>query len=134
MSAFEPKIIGFLCQWCAYAGADAAGRGRIAYPSNLRVVRVMCSGRVDPEFVLKAFAAGADGVIVLGCPDGNCHYKSGNLQAMKRIAVLKTLLVSLGIEPLRLHLAWTGADDADGFVRIVIEATGAIRQLGPLTL
>lgn len=132
MSGFDPKIIGFLCQWCAYAGADAAGRGHHVYPENLRVVRVMCSGRVDPEFVLKSFAAGADGVIILGCPEGSCHYKSGNIQTMKRIELLKTLLAPLGIEPARLHLAWVGADDAAGFVRIVTETTATIRRLGPV--
>jgi F420-non-reducing hydrogenase iron-sulfur subunit len=134
MSAFEPKIIGFLCQWCADAGADAAGRGRVVYPANLRAVRVLCSGRVDPEFVLKAFAAGADGVIIIGCPEGSCHYKRGNIETMKRMELLKTLLIPLGIEPDRLRLAWVGADDAAGFAGIVTEMTRATQDLGPLTV
>lgn len=134
MKTFEPALFGFLCQWCAYAAADAAGRGRMPYLSTLRIIRVMCSGRVDPEFVLKAFASGADGVMVIGCPTGNCHYKSGNVHAMKRMIFLNTLLGSLGIEPARLRVAWVGADDGAGFAGIVTETAAAIRRLGPLVV
>ncbi len=132
MSAFEPRIIGFLCHWCAYAGADAAGRARSPYPDNIRVIRVMCSGRVDPQFILQAFQEGADGVIILGCPPGSCHYKTGNIQTLKRFKLLKTILPALGVDSRRLRLAWVGAEDAAGFVKAVSEMTTALRPLGPL--
>ena len=128
---FEPKIVGFFCQWCADAAADAAGRARIALPPNLRVVRVMCSGRVDPEFILRAFAAGADGVLVAGCLDGNCHYKNGNVTALKRMAVLKTVLTPLGIDSERVRRAGIGADDAKGLARVVSDLVETVRRLGP---
>ncbi len=129
MSAYEPRIIGFLCHWCACAGADAAGRARSPYPANLLVVRVMCSGRVDPQFILQAFQEGADGVIILGCPSGSCHYKTGNAQALKRFKLLETILPPLGVDPRRLRLAWVGAEDAAGFVETVSEMTSALRLL-----
>jgi F420-non-reducing hydrogenase iron-sulfur subunit len=128
---FEPEIIGFFCRWCADAAADAAGRARIAFAPNLRVVRVMCSGRVAPEFVLQAFAAGADGVLVVGCTDGSCHYKTGNVNALKRTALLKATLAPLGIEPDRVRLAGVGADDPKGLARIVAEMVETVRRLGP---
>jgi len=132
MIGFEPKIIGFLCNWCSYEGADAAGRARKAYPAGLRVVRVMCSGRVDPQFILEAFKEGADGVMILGCHPGDCHYKEGNLQTLKRYYVLKRVLSTLGIEEDRLRLDWISAGEGDKFVQVVSEMTERMRQLGPL--
>jgi len=132
MTGFEPKIIGFLCNWCSYEGADAAGRARKAYPANLSVVRVMCSGRVDPQFILEAFKEGADGVMILGCHPGDCHYKEGNLQALKRYGVLKRVLGQFGIEEGRLRLDWISAGEGDKFVQVVSDMTERMRQLGPL--
>ena len=132
MTGFEPKIIGFLCNWCSYEGADAAGRGRKAYPANLNVVRVMCSGRVDPQFILEAFKEGADGVMILGCHPGDCHYKEGNLQALKRYGVLKRVLEQFGIEEDRLRLDWISAGEGDKFVQVVSDMTERMRHLGPL--
>lgn len=132
MIGFEPKIIGFLCNWCSYEGADSAGRARKAYPANLRVVRVMCSGRVDPQFILEAFKEGADGVMILGCHPGDCHYKEGNLQALKRYGVLKRVLGQFGIEEDRLRLDWISAGEGDKFVQVVSDMTERMRQLGPL--
>ena len=132
MTGFEPKIIGFLCNWCSYEGADSAGRARKAYPANLRVVRVMCSGRVDPQFILEAFKEGADGVMILGCHPGDCHYKEGNLQALKRYGVLKRVLGQFGIEEDRLRLDWISAGEGDKFVQVVSDMTERMRQLGPL--
>ena len=124
-----PKLIGFFCQWCADAAADAAGRKRIPLPSNLRAVRVMCSGRVAPEFILQAFAAGADGVLVIGCLDGNCHYKKGNVIARKRMALLKTILDPLGIHHDRVRIAGIGADDPAGLVQITLEMVETVTRL-----
>ncbi|MBN1843019.1 MAG: hydrogenase iron-sulfur subunit [Deltaproteobacteria bacterium] len=132
MIGFEPKIIGFLCNWCSYEGADAAGRARKAYPAGLRVVRVMCSGRVDSQFILEAFKEGADGVMILGCHPGDCHYKEGNLQMLKRYVILKRVLSQFGIEEDRLKLDWISAGEGDKFVKIVCEMTERMRQLGPL--
>lgn len=132
MMDFEPTIIGFLCNWCSYEGADSAGRARKAYPANLRVVRVMCSGRVDPQFILEAFKEGADGVMILGCHPGDCHYKEGNLQALKRYSVLKRMLRQFSIEEDRLRLDWISAGEGDKFVQVVSDMTEKMRQLGPL--
>lgn len=132
MTGFEPKIIGFLCNWCSYEGADSAGRARKVYPANLRIVRVMCSGRVDPQFIFEAFNEGADGVMILGCHPGDCHYKEGNLQALKRYGVLKRVLGQFGIEEDRLRLDWISAGEADKFVQVVSDMTERMRQLGPL--
>ena len=132
MKRFEPKIIGFLCNWCSYEGADAAGRARKCYPSNLRVIKVMCSGRVDPQFVLEAFQAGADGVIILGCHPGDCHYKEGNVQALKRYTMMKPLLAGFGIEGDRFRLDWISASEQDKFVQVVSDMTERIRELGPV--
>jgi len=132
MKRFEPKIIGFLCNWCSYEGADAAGRARKCYPSNLRVIKVMCSGRVDPQFILEAFQAGADGVMILGCHPGDCHYKEGNVQALKRYTMMKPLLAGFGIEEDRLRLDWISASEQDKFVQVVSDMTERIRELGPV--
>ncbi|MBW2107650.1 MAG: hydrogenase iron-sulfur subunit [Deltaproteobacteria bacterium] len=129
---FEPIIVGFLCNWCSYEGADAAGRARQCYPSNLRVIRVMCSGRVDPQFVFQAFKQGADGVLILGCHPGDCHYKDGNRQALKRYTLIKSMLDAFGIEQDRLRLDWISAAEQEKFVQVVSEMTERVRQLGPL--
>ena len=131
---FEPRIIGFLCNWCSYAGADAAGTSRLAYPPNLRVVRVMCSGRVSPELVVRSFREGADGVLVLGCHIGDCHYTDGNHRTAKRIPVLRKLLSYVGIDPARLRMAWVSSSEAQRFTQVVSEFTETVRRLGPLDL
>ena len=129
---FEPKIIGFLCRWCSYPGADLAGTSRIKYPPNLLPIRVMCSGRVSPEMVLRTFRAGADGVLVMGCHIGDCHYSSGNHRTAKRIPLLRNLLGYVGINPDRLRLAWVSASEAPRFVEVTTAFLDKIRQLGPL--
>jgi F420-non-reducing hydrogenase iron-sulfur subunit len=128
---FEPRIIGFLCNWCSYAGADAAGISRFKYQPNIRIVRVMCSGRVSPELVLRAFREGADGVLVLGCHIGDCHYVSGNHRTAKRIPFLRRILEYVGIEPERLRLDWVSAAEAPKFQQVVNEFTETIKELGP---
>ena len=130
---FEPKIIGFLCRWCSYPGADLAGTSRIKYPPNLLPIRVMCSGRVSAEMVLRTFRAGADGVLVMGCHIGDCHYSSGNHRTAKRIPLLRNLLGYVGINPDRLRLAWVSAAEAPRFVQVTTEFTDKIRELGPLS-
>ncbi len=132
--AFEPKIIGFLCNWCSYTGADLAGVSRIKSAPNVRVIRTMCSGRVDPSFVLKAFQLGADGVIVMGCHLGDCHYQEGNYKTIRRIPFLKRLIQGFGIDPRRLRLEWVSASEGDRFAEVVNEMTEEIRALGPLSL
>jgi coenzyme F420-reducing hydrogenase delta subunit/predicted transcriptional regulator len=134
MGEFEPKIIGFLCNWCSYAGADLAGVSRIQYPSNIRVVRVMCSGRIDPIIPLEVFMEGADGVIVLGCHPGDCHYSEGNLYEERKIKMLKKLIGLTGFEPDRLRLEWVSASEGQRFAKIVTEFTEQIRRLGPSPL
>jgi F420-non-reducing hydrogenase iron-sulfur subunit len=132
MNNFEPKIIGFLCNWCSYEGADSAGKAQKAYPANLKVVRVMCSGRIDPQFIFQSFKEGADGVIILGCHPGDCHYKEGNFKTLRRHAILKKMLKEFGIEEERLRLDWVSASEGDKFVRVVTEMVEDIRKLGPL--
>jgi F420-non-reducing hydrogenase iron-sulfur subunit len=132
MSDFEPKIIGFLCNWCSYEGADSAGKAQREYPANLKIVRVMCSGRVDPQLILKAFKEGADGVLVLGCHPGDCHYKEGNYKMLRRFSLLKKLLEQFGIEEERLRLDWVSASEAEKFIKIVSDMTAKVISLGPL--
>lgn len=126
----QPTIIGFLCNWCAYEGADAAGRARAEVPSTLHVVRVMCSGQVAPQWILDAFGKGADGVMVLGCPHGDCHYKNGNVLAFKRKALIQRVLASFGIEPARFRMDWIGARDWRGLVDSVSCMTEDLARLG----
>jgi F420-non-reducing hydrogenase iron-sulfur subunit len=128
---FEPRIVGFLCNWCTYAGADLAGTSRMQYPTNMRTIRVMCSGSVDPELVLEAFRDGADAVFIGGCPPGDCHYQSGNYKTLKRVMMLKRLLEQLGIEEERLRLEWISAAEGAKFAQVVREYTEQIRALGP---
>ncbi len=132
MNGFEPKIVAFLCNWCSYEGADAAGRARKPYPPNLRVIRLLCSGRTDPQFILEAFQKGADGVLILGCHPGDCHYKEGNLQTLKRYTILKEMLGEFGIEDERLRLDWISAGEQDKFVEVVSDTVEKVRRLGPL--
>jgi F420-non-reducing hydrogenase iron-sulfur subunit len=129
---FEPNIIGFLCNWCSYAGADLAGTSRIQYPPNLKVIRVMCSGRVNPIFVINALQQGADGVLIGGCHPGDCHYERGNYLARRRFAVLRKLLEYTGIDPRRVRLAWVSAAEGKKFAEVVKEVTEDIRELGPM--
>jgi F420-non-reducing hydrogenase iron-sulfur subunit len=129
---FEPRIIGFLCNWCSYAGADLAGVSRIQYPPNIRIIRVMCSGRIDPAFVLEAFKDGADGVLVAGCHlPSDCHYISGNFKAMRRINLLRRVLKDFGIEPERLRLEWISASEGDKFAAVVRSMVEDLKKLGP---
>jgi len=131
-NGFEPKIIGFLCNWCSYAGADLAGVSRIQYPPNIRIIRVMCSGRIDPAFVLEAFKDGADGVLVAGCHlPSDCHYISGNFKALRRITLLKEVLRDFGIEPERLRLEWISASEGDKFAAVVRDMVDEVKKLGP---
>ena len=129
---FEPNIIGFLCNWCSYAGADLAGTSRIQYPPNLKVIRVMCSGRVNPIFVINALQQGADGVLIGGCHPGDCHYERGNYLARRRMAVLKKLLEHTGIDPNRVRMTWVSAAEGNKFAEVVKEVTEDIRKLGPM--
>jgi coenzyme F420-reducing hydrogenase delta subunit len=131
MTEFEPKIIGFLCNWCSYAGADLAGVSRIQYPPNIRIIRVMCSGRVDPVIILEMFANGADGVIVTGCHPGDCHYVEGNLYEERKIKMLKKLIALTGLELGRLRLEWVSAAEGQRFAQVVTEFTEQIKKLGP---
>ena len=129
---WEPTIVGFLCNWCAYQGADLAGTSRMAYAPNVRIVRVMCTGRIDPTFVLKAFQSGADGVIVAGCHPGDCHYSEGNYKTMRRVALLRRLLSQMGIEPERFRLEWVSAGEGAKWAQIADEMAAAIKAKGPL--
>lgn len=130
MNRFEPKIVGFFCNWCAYEGADSAGRARRTYPASLRVVRLLCSGRMDPHFILQAYREGADGIMVLGCHPGECHYKEGNYQALKRILLLKKMLPQFGIEEERLRIDWISTSEHEKFAQMVSKMVERIRELG----
>ena len=129
---FEPNIIGFLCNWCSYAGADLAGTSRMKYPPNLKAIRVMCSGRVDPAFILEALSRGADGVLIAGCHPGDCHYQSGNYKTNRRIKLLKKLVEELGIEPQRIRFEYISAAEGQKFASVVTEFVAEIKKLGPL--
>jgi F420-non-reducing hydrogenase iron-sulfur subunit len=127
----EPKIVAFLCNWCSYAGADLAGISRIQYPASIRVIRVPCSGRVDPFHILKALQGGADGVLVSGCHPGDCHYLTGNYVARRRFAVLNDLLEFAGVDPGRVSFSWVSAAEGERFAEVVREVTEKVRALGP---
>jgi F420-non-reducing hydrogenase iron-sulfur subunit len=129
--SFEPKIVGFLCNWCSYAGADLAGTSRIHYPPNVHVIRVMCSARIDPTFVLMALAGGADGVLICGCHPGDCHYSEGNYKAMRRYPLLKQMLAQYGVEEARVRLEWVSASEGQRFADVVTDMTEKIHALGP---
>ena len=132
VETFEPKIVGFLCNWCSYRAADLAGTSRIKYAPNVRSIRVMCSGRVDPTFVLKALASGADGVLIAGCHPGECHYLEQNHKTMRRFALLRHMLRQLGIEDARVRLQWASAAEGVQLAAAVNEMVEQIRKLGPL--
>lgn len=129
---FEPKIVGFLCNWCSYTGADLAGTARIKYAPNIRSIRVMCSGRIEPTFIIKALFEGADGVLIAGCHPGDCHYQEGNYKALRRHRLLQRILPEYGVEPERVRLEWVAASEGERFATIVNEFTEKIRELGPL--
>ncbi|MCK5315072.1 MAG: hydrogenase iron-sulfur subunit [Anaerolineales bacterium] len=129
---FEPVIVGFLCNWCSYRAADLAGTARIHYAPNMRPIRVMCSGRVDPQFVLKALSDGADGVMIAGCHPGECHYVEGNIKALRRFLLLKRMLSQLGVEEERVQLVWASASEGIILAEAVDRMTEEVRALGPL--
>lgn len=133
-NGFKPKILGFLCNWCAYSGADLAGVSRIQSSPSLRSVRVMCTGRVDPSFVFKAFASGADGVLLAGCHPGDCHYAEGNFKCLRRALLTRQVLEQFGIDGRRLRLEWISAAEAEKFGQVSKEMEEEIRALGPLEL
>lgn len=128
---FEPKIVAFCCNWCSYAGADLAGVSRFQYPPTIRVIKVMCSGRVEPIFILKAFEAGADGVLVSGCHPGDCHYIDGNLSAKKRVEATSKILDLIGLDSDRLRLEWISASEGKKFAEVIESFTEKIKELGP---
>ncbi len=128
---FEPKIIGFLCNWCSYAGADLAGTSRMRYPPNIKSIRVMCSGRVEPAFVLEALKKGADGVLIAGCHPGDCHYQSGNYKTNRRIKLLKKLLKDMGVEPERVRFEYISASEGQKFADTVTDFVKELKKLGP---
>lgn len=131
---FEPKIVGIFCNWCTYLAADLAGTSRMKYAPNLRIIRVMCSGRIDPQMVLWAFKGGADGVLLGGCHPGDCHYIEGNYKALRRYNLLKKMLDQFGIEPERLRLDWISASEGEKLKNVVNEFTEKIKELGPPNL
>jgi coenzyme F420-reducing hydrogenase delta subunit len=130
-SEWEPRILAFLCNWCSYAGADLAGVSRIQYPPNVRIIRVPCSGRVNPVFLLRGLQNGADAVLVSGCHPGDCHYLSGNLAARRKFALVRELLTYAGIEPERVQFTWVSASEGGRFAAIVQKVVEQIRKLGP---
>ena len=131
---WEPRILAILCRWCSYAGADLTGSSRISYPPNIRVLRVPCSGRVDPLFILRALRSGVDGVLVSGCHPGDCHYTAGNYNARRKFAILSRLLEFVGIDPRRVQFSWVSASEGDKFARVVSEVVSGVKTLGPNTL
>lgn len=128
---FEPKIIGFCCNWCAYTGADLAGINRNQYPPNIRMIRVMCSGQIEPLYVVKAFKEGADGVFIGGCHPGDCHYQNGNYKTQRRIVLLKRAISEIGLDPRRIRLEWVSAAEGQRFAKVITEFTEEIKKLGP---
>ena len=130
-SEWEPKLLGFLCKWCSYAGADLAGTSRKKYPANIRIIKVPCSGRVDPLFILKALRLGYDGVLVSGCHPGECHYQTGNYRARRRMAITKKFLEYMGVEPPRIQASWVSASEGDKFTEVVTEVTKELTEIGP---
>jgi len=130
-SPWEPELLGFLCRWCSYAGADLAGTSRKKYPANIRVIRVPCSGRVDPLLILKALRLGFDSVLVSGCHPGDCHYQTGNYYARRRMAITKKFLEYMGVEPQRVQVGWVSASEGQKFAEVVTEVTKEIKEIGP---
>ncbi len=128
---FQPRIVGFLCNWCSYAGADSAGTARMTYPANIRIIRVPCSGRVDPLLIVKSFQMGADGVLIAGCHPGDCHYTEGNYYARRRFALLRPFLEYLGIEAARFRVEWVSASEGKRWSKVVTSFTEDLTKLGP---
>jgi len=128
---FEPRIIAFLCNWCTYTGADLAGTSRIQYPPNIRIIRLMCSGGLDPVYVSKALLEGADGVLIGGCHPGDCHYQSGNYKARRRVAILQSILEQMGFDPDRVWLRWISASEGREFANTITTMVNDLRELGP---
>lgn len=129
--AFEPIVVSFCCNWCSYAGADAAGTAKMQYPSDIHIIRVMCSGMVHPNLVMETLTSGADGVLICGCHPGDCHYQEGNLRAEKRAEAIALLLEDFGLEPERFRLEWVSASEGARFAQIAREMVEQLRQLGP---
>ncbi len=129
--SWEPKIVGFLCNWCSYRGADLAGISRLHFAPNVKVIRVPCSTRVEPAFVVKAFQSGADGVLILGCHPGDCHYIEGNYKTIRRVPLLKKMLAQFGIEDERVRLDWVSASEGEKYAKIINDMTEKVRALGP---
>ena len=127
---WEPRLVGFLCKWCSYAGADLAGTSRTKYPANIRIIKVPCSGRVDPLFILKGLRLGIDGVLVSGCHPGDCHYQTGNYRARRRIVLTKKFLEYMGIEPQRVQASWVSASEGGKFAEVVTEVTKELKEIG----
>ena len=134
MSDYEPKIVAFFCNWCTFTAADLAGTSRLAYPPNMKIIRMMCSGMVDPKYVLKSFLNGADGVLIGGCWPGDCHYINGNLKARRRVALLTELLKQYGIGEERLWLRWIAASEGNMLQEVAMEMTDKLKEIGPSPL
>ena len=132
--SWQPKIVSFLCNWCSYTGADLAGTSRMKYASNLRIIRVMCSGRVEPTFVMKAFREGADGVLICGCHPGDCHYHEGNYKCLRRYHLLQKYIQQMGIDKDRLRLAWISASEGKQFAELADDMTETVKKLGPCSV
>ena len=132
MSEFEPNIVAFLCNWCSYAGADLTGTTRTHYPPTVKVIRVMCTGRVNPLFVAQVLRTGADGVLISGCHPGECHYMKGNFLARRRFLIMRNLLEYIGIDPQRIRMSWVSASEGKKFADVITEVTEDIKKLGPL--
>ena len=130
-SNWQPKIIAFLCNWCSYAGADLAGISRLQYPPNVRVIRVPCSGRMNPLYIIRALQHGVDGVLVSGCHPGDCHYITGNYHARRKFAIINSLLQYVGIEPGRVHFSWVSASEGGKFAEVIKQVTEDVKKLGP---
>jgi F420-non-reducing hydrogenase iron-sulfur subunit len=128
---WEPKILGFLCRWCSYAGADLAGTSRKKYPANIRIIKIPCSGRIDPLLIIRALRNGFDGVLVSGCHPGDCHYQTGNYRARRRIAITKKFLEYVGVAPERLQASWVSASEGGKFAEVVAEITGDLKKISP---
>lgn len=128
---WEPKVVGFLCYWCSYAGADLTGSSRMEYPHNIRIIRVPCSGRIDPMFILRALQNGLDGVLVSGCHPGDCHYQSGNFHARRKFAVTRKLLEYVGIEPERVQFSWVAASEGPKMAQVIKEFVEGVKKVGP---
>lgn len=131
MGDFEPSVVAFLCNWCSYAGADLAGTSRLKYPPNVRSIRVMCSGRVDPVFVLDAIKEGIDGVLVAGCHPGDCHYQSGNYKTNRKVKLIKKMLAELNIDPKRVRFEFISASEGQKFADVVTDFVGQLKEMGP---